>query len=89
MFGVRMRNFFAMSESEGTFTYGSDVGPMCRAVDMDRVRLVDAEGNTVRRCEAGELLVRGPNMFVGYWLGPGLIDDARKDGRWATGDVLR
>jgi acyl-coenzyme A synthetase/AMP-(fatty) acid ligase len=28
-------------------------------------------------------------MFVGYWLAPARIDDARKDGWWATGDVLR
>ncbi|WNC91569.1 class I adenylate-forming enzyme family protein [Paraburkholderia sp. FT54] len=89
VFGVRMRNFLGMSESAGTFTYGFDTGPVCRAVDMDRVRLVDTEGNTVRRGEAGELLLRGPNLFVGYWLGPGRIDDARKDGWWATGDVLR
>ncbi|MFP3550871.1 class I adenylate-forming enzyme family protein [Paraburkholderia sp. SIMBA_049] len=89
VFGVRMRNILAMSESAGTFTYGFDIGPVCRAVDTDRVRLVDADGNTVGRGEAGELLLRGPNMFVGYWLGPGRIDDARKDGWWATGDVLR
>jgi len=89
VFGVRMRNFLGMSESAGTFTYGFDIGPVCRAVDMDRVRLVDAEGNTVRPGEAGELLLRGPNVFVGYWIGPGRIDDARKDGWWATGDVLR
>ncbi|MEX3929460.1 class I adenylate-forming enzyme family protein [Paraburkholderia sp. BR10936] len=89
VFGVRMRNVLAMSESMGTFTYGFDIGPVCRAVDMNRVRLVDEEGNTVRRGDAGELLLRGPNMFVGYWHGPGHIDDARKDGWWATGDVLR
>lgn len=89
VFGVRLRNFLGMSESAGTFTYGFDIGPVCRAVDMDRVRLVDAEGNTVKRGEAGELLLRGPNMFVGYWFGPGHIDNARKDGWWATGDVLR
>ncbi|CAE6746309.1 class I adenylate-forming enzyme family protein [Paraburkholderia aspalathi] len=89
VFGVRMRNFLGMSESAGTFTYGFDTGPVCRAVDMDRVRLVDEEGNTVRRGEAGELLLRGPNVFIGYWLGPGRIDDARKDGWWATGDVMR
>jgi acyl-CoA synthetase (AMP-forming)/AMP-acid ligase II len=89
VFGVRMRNILVMSESGGTFTYGFDVGPVCRAVDTDRVRLVDAEGNTVTRGEGGELLLRGPNMFVGYWLAPARIDDARKDGWWATGDVLR
>ncbi|WP_321922267.1 class I adenylate-forming enzyme family protein [Paraburkholderia guartelaensis] len=89
VFGVRMRNVLAMSESVGTFTYGFDIGPACRAVDMNRVRLVDSERNAVRRGEAAELLLRGPNMFVGYWHGPGHIDDARKDGWWATGDVLR
>lgn len=89
VFGVRMRNLLAMSETAGTFTYGSHAGPVSRAVDMDRVRLVDAQGNDVARGEAGELLLRGPNMFVGYWLGPGRIDHARKDGWWATGDVLR
>ncbi|MFM0507323.1 class I adenylate-forming enzyme family protein [Paraburkholderia sp. RL17-373-BIF-A] len=89
VFGVRMRNFLGMSESAGTFTYGFDSGPVCRAVDVDRVRLADTEGNTVRRGEAGELMLRGPNLFVGYWLGPGRIDDARKDGWWATGDVMR
>jgi acyl-CoA synthetase (AMP-forming)/AMP-acid ligase II len=89
LFGVRMRNLLAMTECAGTFTYGFDFGPVCRAVDMNRVRLVDAEGDTVRRGEAGELLLRGPNMFVGYWLAPGLVDDVRKDGWWATGDLLR
>jgi acyl-CoA synthetase (AMP-forming)/AMP-acid ligase II len=89
VFGVRMRNLLAMSECAGTFTYGFDIGPVCRAVDMNRVRLVDAEGATVRRGEAGELLLRGPNLFVGYWLAAGLVDDVRKDGWWATGDVLR
>ena len=89
VFGVRLRNVLSMSECGGTFTYGFDVGPVVRAVDLDRVRLVDPQGNTVRRGEAGELLLRGPNMFVGYWISPGVIDDARKDGWWATGDVLR
>ncbi|WP_244208135.1 AMP-binding protein [Paraburkholderia hospita] len=89
VFGVRMRNILAMSESAGTFTYGFDIGPACRAVDTDRVRLVDPDGNTVGRGEAGELLFRGPNMFVGYRLCPGRIDDACKDGWWATGDVPR
>jgi acyl-CoA synthetase (AMP-forming)/AMP-acid ligase II len=89
VFGARMRNLLAMSECAGTFTYGFDMGPVSRAVDVDRVRLVDAQGDIVRRGEAGELLLRGPNMFVGYWLAPGLVDDVRKDGWWPTGDVLR
>jgi long-chain acyl-CoA synthetase len=89
LFGVRMRNILAMSESAGTFTYGFDSGPVSRAVDMDRVCLVDGEGTVVTRGEAGELMLRGPNLFAGYWVSPGCIDDARKEGWWASGDVLR
>jgi long-chain acyl-CoA synthetase len=88
-FGVRIRNILAMSESIGTFTYGFDFTPVSRAVFPERVRLVDEQGNVVPRGEPGELQLRGPNVFAGYWKGPGHIDAARKDGWWPTGDVLQ
>jgi len=85
VFGVRMRNFLGMSESAGTFTYGFDTGPVCRA---SRIRTGFAssmkKANTVRARRSGRLLLRGPNVFIGYWLGPGRVDDARKDGWWAN-----
>ncbi len=65
VFGVRLRNLLAMSESVGTFTYGFDFTPVCRAIHPDRVRLVNDLGDTVQRGEAGELQLRGPNMFRG------------------------
>jgi long-chain acyl-CoA synthetase len=50
-----------------------------------QVRLVDAHGDTVDEGDPGELLVRGANLFSGYWPeGEGGPD---ADGWYATGDV--
>jgi long-chain acyl-CoA synthetase len=89
LFGARLRNLLAMSESVGSFTYGFQSGQISRPLIGDCVRLVDEYGNDVPRGEAGELALRGDNLFAGYWLGPERVDSARDDGWWRTGDVLR
>ena len=30
-------------------------------------KVVDRDGKTIARGETGELLVRGTNIFIGYW----------------------
>jgi len=37
--------------------------------------------------EEGELLVRGPNVFPGYWRNPEATEDAFRDGWLLTGDI--
>lgn len=61
-------------------------GSVGRPLPGVEVRLVDDEtGDDVEADDPGELYVRGPNLFSGYWPagegGPG------PDGWWATGDV--
>jgi long-chain acyl-CoA synthetase len=53
------------------------------------VRLVDDNDVPVAVGELGELLVRGPHVSIGYWAGPGLIQDAPVDGWFHTGDLMR
>lgn len=49
------------------------------------IRLVDETGRAPEGEDAGEILVRGDNLFSGYWPdGSGGPDD---EGWWATGDV--
>jgi acyl-CoA synthetase (AMP-forming)/AMP-acid ligase II len=60
-----------------------------RIVKGAEVRLIDDSGAPVPKAEIGELALRGPNVTIGYWARPGLIDDAPKDGWFRTGDLMR
>ena len=51
------------------------------------VRLVDEAGGDVADDEPGELLVRGPTVFAGYWDRPDATAAAFTDGWFRTGDV--
>jgi malonyl-CoA/methylmalonyl-CoA synthetase len=51
------------------------------------VRLVDDELHDVADGEQGELLVRGPQVFAGYWNRPEATDASFHDGWFRTGDV--
>jgi malonyl-CoA/methylmalonyl-CoA synthetase len=52
-----------------------------------RVRLVDEVGAEVADGEPGELLLRGPQLFAGYWNRPEETAAAFVDGWFRTGDV--
>src|SRR4029077_17732244 len=52
-------------------------------------RLIDDGGAAVPRGHVGELILRGPNVTIGYWNGPGRIDGLGKDGWYHTGDLMR
>jgi malonyl-CoA/methylmalonyl-CoA synthetase len=51
------------------------------------VRIVGDDGNDLPDGEPGELLVRGPQVFAGYWQRPDATADAFTDGWFRTGDV--
>jgi len=49
------------------------------------IRLVDARGQSPEDGDAGEIQIRGANLFSGYW--PDGADGPDAEGWWATGDV--
>ena len=51
------------------------------------VRLVNADGAEVADGETGEIHLRGPNVFAGYWKRPGATRAAFADGWFRTGDL--
>jgi long-chain acyl-CoA synthetase/feruloyl-CoA synthase len=87
-FGVPLYSTWGASEAIGSLTYGLQLGPISRVAPGAQVRLVDDAGTAVSRGEVGELWLRGPNVSVGYWGGPGVIEGAPKDGWYQTGDLM-
>ncbi len=53
------------------------------------VRLLDPEGRDVAEGEAGELAMRGPTLFSGYWGDAVANAEAFRDGWFHMGDVFR
>ncbi len=65
-----------------TVPKGGSVGSALPGVS---VRLVDEAGDQPSGEDAGEISVKGANLFSGYW--PDRSDGPGQDGWWATGDV--
>lgn len=65
-------------------TYTGSIGIPVPSTD---VKIVDEDGEEVALGEAGELLVKGPQVMPGYLGRPEATAEAIKDGWFATGDM--
>jgi len=73
-------------DAEFVVSHAGSVGRPFMHVD---VRIVDAEDHDVAVGEVGELLLRGPNIFAGYWGLPVETAEAMRGGWFHTGDLGR
>ncbi len=92
-FGLRLYEGYGLTEASPVVTTSGvdgepragSVGPPLPGVD---VRLVDAEGHDVLAGDPGEIWVRGPNVFVGYWHDPKATARVLTEDGWLrTGDI--
>ncbi|MEZ5402695.1 MAG: AMP-binding protein [Bryobacteraceae bacterium] len=51
------------------------------------IRIVDGEGRPVAEGGQGEIELKGPNVFAGYWQRPEATAAAFRDGWFRTGDI--
>ena len=90
-FGHEVLERAGMSESMMNFSnpYDGDripgsVGPCLPGV---KVRITDKNYSDVPVGTEGEILIKGPNVFSGYWNKPKYNKEVFKDGWFVTGDV--
>jgi long-chain acyl-CoA synthetase len=91
-FAVRITEGYGLTETAPVVTTatGTDApwGSIGAPLPGVEVRLVDAEGTDVLIGDPGEVWVRGPNVFVGYWDDPEATAEVFADGGWfRTGDI--
>ncbi len=60
------------------------VGRPCLYLELD---VWDEEGNSVAAGERGEIVLRGPKVFAGYWRDPEATERAFAGGWFHTGDI--
>ncbi|MFF2852001.1 long-chain fatty acid--CoA ligase [Streptomyces sp. NPDC058001] len=65
----------------------SKLGSVGRPVPHTRVRIVDDTGKEVPAGEIGEVALRGPKVFAGYWRDEQATAAAIRDGWFHTGDI--
>lgn len=91
-FGVTISEGYGLTEaspvvatSAGTEVRAGSIGSPLPGLE---VRLVDLEGDDVLVGDAGEVWVRGPNVFAGYWQDEAATRGALTEDGWLrTGDV--
>jgi acyl-CoA synthetase (AMP-forming)/AMP-acid ligase II len=79
-----------MMPAAGTrFPAGAEPQSLAKAHNSNYLwRLVDAEGKDVARGEPGEMAVRGPTVFSGYWNAGEVNAEEFRDGWFHMGDVF-
>lgn len=92
IFGVEIFEGYGLTETSPTLTTNRMAEePRPRSIGMPlpgvEYRLVDEEMNDVELGDPGELIVRGPNVFKGYWNRPDETERVFVDGWLRTGDV--
>jgi malonyl-CoA/methylmalonyl-CoA synthetase len=90
-FGHAILERYGMTETLMTLSnpYGGErrPGTVGRPLPGVEVRIVDTDGRDVPDGETGELLVRGPAVFEGYWRRPQATAAAFVEGWFRTGDL--
>ncbi|MGH2758040.1 MAG: AMP-binding protein [Actinomycetota bacterium] len=91
-FGVTIWEGYGLTETAPALTSTAvggvaKPGSIGRALPDVEIRLVDEDGDDVEEGDPGEVIVRGPNVFLGYWNQPEESGRVLRDGWFHTGDV--
>lgn len=92
---VEMTEGYGLTETTGAThsgagaTFGHKIGMVGQPLRMTDCKIVDDDGHAVETGETGELLVRGPQVMVGYHDQPEATAEAFSADWFHTGDIAR
>ncbi len=99
MMPCKFMQFYGATEANGAFSIlrpeehdlndEAKLQSCGRPLPLIEFRIVDSEGNEVPDGEPGELLVRAPAIFMGYWNQPETTAKVIESGWYHSGDVAR
>ena len=92
VFGIEIYEGYGLTETAPTVTSNRMAerprpGSIGKPLPGIQLRLVDEEGHDVELGDPGEIVVRGPNVFKGYWKRDDATAAVFRDGWFRTGDV--
>jgi long-chain acyl-CoA synthetase len=82
-YGLTETSPFASYNHAEYYKFGS-VGVPIEGVEM---QVIDAAGQPVADGERGEIVIRGPNVMLGYWNRPSETAQVLRNGWFHTGDI--
>jgi len=92
LFGVHIYEGYGLTETAPTLwsnrmTDKPRPGSVGKPLPEVEFRLIDEDDNDVELGDPGEIVVKGPNVFKGYWNRPDETERAFVDGWFRTGDI--
>lgn len=91
----RLRNVYGLTEASSWVTMLPHEQTTIRPdstglpVPVVRLKIIDEMGSEVPQGKVGEILIKGPSIFKGYWRNPEATAESLRDGWFHTGDLGR
>jgi len=91
--GIDIHEGYGLTETSPFACYNNDLkfklGSIGTPIDNVEMKIVNLDGEEVAVGEIGEIIVRGPNVMLGYWNRPEETAQVIKNGWFHTGDLGR
>lgn len=91
--GLVIHEGYGLTETSPCASYNHDLkyklGSIGTPIENVEMKLVNSDGREVQPGELGEIVIRGPNVMLGYWNRPFETAEVIKNGWFHTGDIGR
>ena len=92
-YGLVIHEGYGLTETSPCSCYNHDLkykfGSIGMPIENVEMKIVDGDGHQVEPGELGEIVIKGPNVMLGYWNRPFETAQIIKNGWFHTGDIGR